>query len=393
MTVFKYFLKLAWGRKFIILVYLVVFVAISYLNSSGINQNTEGFIPTVPDIRIIQEEDSPTANYLTDWLRKENNEQDMDITEEYAEEAIFNNAVDAVIVIPEGFEENFRNGREAVRVYTDDRQMTSLLLTGNIQKYLMFLKADETTYGTPDPARIEAALAVESSVTLAEVPQNGSNETMMTWFGYYFNFMTYIIIAIYIMVFGLIMSEFNEENLKRRNSLIPMSSTRFQLGIVLAQLLLASVITSIFLAIGWFMGGMEGHGLNWPAHILNAFVFSLAALALAFLINSLTRKAAVHSTLSTLLSLGTAFISGVMVPSEFLSPTVVNLSKFFPTYYYVQVTDAIMTGESYLPGLGIQLLFALFFLVLGLTIARIRQGEDILSMRARDRRAASTSAR
>lgn len=378
MTVFKYFLKLAWSKKFIILMYLVLFTIISSLTARNINRTQTGFIETLPDVRIIQEEDSALAGHLAQWLRTQSNEVEMELTEADAREAIFSNAVDAIIVIPEGFAENFRSGRDALRVYTDDRQMESVLLKNSIQKYLVFAKADEKTHGSFDPLRVEEALTAESVVTMAEAPAAGSNDSITAWFRYYFNFIAYILVAIFILVFGTIMAEFNDENVKRRNSLIPMSSTRFQLSIILAQLLLAFFITALFLAMGFVLSGRQGHGLDWSRHILNASVFSLAALALSFLINTVTRKPSILSSLSTVLSLSTSFISGVMVPAEILSPTVVTLSKFFPTYYYVKATEAALTGQPFGGELGIQLLFALLFLVLGLTISRVRQGEDLL---------------
>lgn len=380
MTVFKYFLKLAWGKKIIILLYLVLFAVISALTTQNVSQVPSGFSLVRPEVRIIQEEDSALAGHLARWLKTITDQSDLDIQEAGAEEAIFSNAVDAIIVIPRGFEERFLDGQDALRVYSDDRQMESALLTNSIQKYLVFAAADARAHGSFDPARVADALNAASQVTLAGVAPS-SDVSLTAWFRYYFNFMAYILIAIFILVFGTIMAEFNDENVKRRNSLIPMSSTRFQLSIVLAQLLLAFLISTLFLAMGWLLGGRQGHGLNWPGHILNAYVFALAALALSFLINTITRKRSIHTSLSTVLSLGTAFISGVMVPSEILSPTVVTLSRFFPTYYYVQATEAILSGQSPVAFFGIQLLFALLFLVLGLTISRVRQGEDLLPFR------------
>src|SRR5690606_20886365 len=104
----------------------------------------------------------------------------------------------------------------------------------------------------------------------------------------------------------------------------------FQGAMVLGQLLIAFGITALFLIIGAVIRPQEAGSLNWPGHIANASAFTLAALAMAFLVNALTRNRFIQSALATVLSLALSFISGVMVPQEFLSSSVVTLSKFFP---------------------------------------------------------------
>lgn len=377
MTVFKYFLKLVLRQKTVIMIYMGIFILISMLNTLGIQPGQTGFSEVKPAIKIIQQDQSPLANSLAAYLRTQGDEVTMDITEADAKEVLFSGAVDSLIIIPETFTADFSKGQKALRVYTDDRQMEAVLFNNTIQKYLMFLKADATTYGTIDPVRVGEALKTEAVVTMDNSAALNGRESITDWFRHYFNFITYIIISIFIMIFGLIMSEFNDENVKRRNSLVPFSSTRFQLNLVIAQLLVAVGITAVFLLIGFVLKGSVAPDLDWVGHSLNAFTFTLAALALSFLINSITRKTIIHTSLATVLSLGTAFISGVMVPAELLAPGVVTLSKFFPTYYYVQATDRIISRSPYLNFLGIQLLFALLFLVLGLTMTRLKQGEAL----------------
>lgn len=380
MTVFNCFLKLAWRQKKVILIYLSIFVMISILNS-GTGQAQTGFTQERPAIKILQQDTSPAAQALTDYLRTQGREVELNITEAGAEEAIFEGAAALIVVIPESFSEDFKKGRPALRVYSDIRQMDAMLLQNSLDKYLMFFKADEKTHGEADPARIQAALETKAQVTLAGGESLTGHELGIEWYRYYFNFLSYILLSVFILVFGNIMNEFSGEALKRRNAIVPFSSTRFQLSLILAQLVLALGITALFLGIGILIKPSEAPYLNLWGHIANAVAFALTALALSFLINSITRNRFVLSACSTMLSLGTAFISGVMIPMEFLAPSVVTLAKFFPTYYYVTATDQIISRTPYLFSIGVQLLFALLFLVVGLTFVRIRQEGDLLPAR------------
>ncbi|MFZ2256753.1 MAG: ABC transporter permease [Clostridiaceae bacterium] len=380
MRVFKYFLKLALRQKIVILIYLGIFIFITILNTSSIQPSQTGFAGVRPTIKIIQEDHSPLADNLTTYLRSQGEEVAQDIKEADAKEVLFSGTVDSLIIIPPTFTVDFNQGRQALRVYTDDRQMEAILFNNTIQKYLMFLKADGATYGTIDPTRVTKALETQAVVTVNNLTVATGQESVTNWYRYYFNFISYVMLSLFIMIFGIVMSEFNDDGVKLRNSLIPFSSTKFQLNLVVAQLVVAFAITTLFLVIGFLIKGQAAPNLDWAGHSLNAFVFTLSALTLSFLINSITRKTIVHTSLATVLSLGTAFISGVMVPAELLDPSVVILSKFFPTYYFVQATSRIIDQSGYLGFLGVQLLFALLFLVLGLTITRLKQGEELLPL-------------
>ena len=78
--------------------------------------------------------------------------------------------------------------------------------------------------------------------------------------------------------------------------------------------------------------------------------------------------------LSTVASLGTAFISGVMVPQEFLGEKVLTIAKFFPTYYFVRINETKINSLGDIRyELLMQVLFGIVFLSLGLYFGKIRQ--------------------
>ena len=113
--------------------------------------------------------------------------------------------------------------------------------------------------------------------------------------------------------------------------------------------------------------------MNFSKHLINIIVFSFSILCL-ILINNITRNKFVINGLSTALALGVSFISGVMVPQQFLGDKVLAIAKFFPTYYYVRIND--MNINSLLDiryELSMQLLFALAFLLMGLYFSKVRQ--------------------
>ncbi|HZX21425.1 MAG TPA: ABC transporter permease, partial [Clostridia bacterium] len=195
-----------------------------------------------------------------------------------------------------------------------------------------------------------------------------------TWFGTYFNFVGYIIISIYILVIGLIMAEFNGKNIQDRMKISSKKFLKSNAEIYLGQVTLGMLITTVFILGGIILRGGDIGGVGSFRYIINAYVFSFAILCFTFLINNLTASRFVISGVSTVASLGTAFVSGVFVPQELLGEKVLAIAKFFPVYYFVRINNMrTVSAIDVLYGLRMQLLFGAVFLLAGLCFSRVKQ--------------------
>ena len=139
-------------------------------------------------------------------------------------------------------------------------------------------------------------------------------------------------------------------------------------------MVLAIIITSFFIIGSLVLKGKFINDVFYIKYILNIIIFSLAILCFAFLVNNITGNKLVINGISTVLSLGMSFISGVMVPQELLSEKALMIARFFPSYYFVKINESninsLLEIKEYFI---IQLLFGIGFLVLGLLFSRIRQ--------------------
>ncbi|NLL71786.1 MAG: ABC transporter permease [Epulopiscium sp.] len=142
----------------------------------------------------------------------------------------------------------------------------------------------------------------------------------------------------------------------------------------MGQFTIASMITFIFILGSILLKGKYISEVNLQKYIINIVVFSFSILCLTFFINNLTKNKFIINGIGIVLSLGTSFLSGVMVPQQLLSDKVLKIAKFFPTYYFVKIND--MRVNSFLDvkaEIFMQLLFALAFLLLGLYFSRVSQ--------------------
>lgn len=372
MTVYKYFIKIALKNKGVILSYTIIFFILSIINGGTNVQRETSFMETKLDIGIVDNSRSELSKSLIDYLEKKNNIIDTKPDEKYIKEQIFLQIADAVIVIPEDFEGKVINKEKSIELYKDDRKIQSYQIQNQINKFISFANA---TYenGKFDLTNVGTALHEGIEVNLVE-SSNNINQKINTWFKFYFNFSSYIILAVYISVIGFVMTDFTDKEVENRRKISSIRFLKFNKEMYLGQLTLASFITLIFILGSVVLKGKYIAEVDFLKYVINTIVFSFSALCLVFLINNITNNKFVISGISTVLSLGTSFISGVMVPQQFLGEKVLTIAKFFPTYYFVKINE--MNISSFLDvkyEIFMQLLFAMAFLLMGLYFSRARQ--------------------
>ncbi|NBI06201.1 ABC transporter permease [Senegalia massiliensis] len=372
MIVYKYFLKTALRHKMIILSYAVIFFMLSIINGIDTENKEITFDETKLDIAIVDDSNTDLSRGLKNYLDENNNIVNLKNDIKEIKEQIFLQQIDAAIIIPSDFEENVKGKQKSLEVIKDDRKISSIQIENEINKYLIFANASKVS-GEFKTETINNALKENINVEILEKSSDVNNSANI-WFKYYFNFTAYIITAIYIAVMGLIMTEFKDEKLENRTKISSKKFLNYNKEMYLGQITLGVIITGLFVIGSIVLKGQHLEEVNFTKYIVNVSIFSFAILCLTFLINNLTKSRFIINGLSTVLSLGTAFISGVMVPVEYLSEKVITIAKFFPTYYYIKINNMDISSLSDIRyELIIQILFGVAFLLLGVYFSKVKQ--------------------
>ncbi|MBC8589746.1 ABC transporter permease [Wansuia hejianensis] len=372
MTVYKYFIKVALKNKGVILSYTILFFILSVINGSTNTQRETNFTESKLDIGIIDNSNSQLSRGLVNYLEKNNNIISTKSDEKYIKEQIFLQIADGVIVIPENFEDKVINKEKAVEIYKDDRKIETYQIQNQINKFILFANA---TYedGKFKLWNVNDALDEKVDVNLV-ISDNNINQRINNWFKTYFNFTSYIILAIYISVIGFVMIEFTDEEIEKRRKISSIKFLKFNQQMYLGQLTIAGFQTLVFILGSIILKGKYIGEVDFFKYVFNTIVFSFSALCFVFLVNNITSNRFVISGISTVLSLGTSFISGVLVPQEILGEKVLTIAKFFPTYYFVKINETNI--KSFLDvkyELFMQILFAMAFLLVGLYFSKAKQ--------------------
>lgn len=373
MTVYKYFIKIALKNKWTILGYTIIFFSMSLLSGSGATERESKFMETRLNIGIIDNSNSELSTGLKAYLEGKHNIVDTIDDEDYIKEQIFLERADAIIIIPEDFQEKVINKEKSIKIYNDDRKIESMQIQNQINKFLMFANA---TYedGKFDLANVNLALREKAKVKLANNNREKNNSINNEWFRNYYNFTSYVIIAMYIAIIGMVMTDFTDENIDSRMKISSKKFLNFNMELYLGQLTIAAIITSIFILGSIVLKGKYIGEVDFIKYVINIIVFSFTILCFTFFINNFTKNKFAISGLATVLSLGTSFISGVMVPQEFLGEKTLLLAKFFPTYYFVKVNGTTVNSFSDISfNIFMQLSFAVAFILLGLYFSKAKQ--------------------
>nr|WP_300003908.1 ABC transporter permease [Tissierella sp.] len=374
MTVYKYFIKSALKHKNIIISYAVIFFILSIISSPLAESDPDGgvFKENELTLAVVNRSQSQLSKSFIDYLDYKNIVTIEEKNKEELKELLFLQAIEAAIIIPEDFEELVIGKKEALEVIRDERRIESIYITSEINKFLSFANASYSN-GEFDLAKVQAILKEEASVEIVQ-DDYAKDNAINGWFKSYFNFTGYVIVAIYVIVIGLVMRDFNDEEIQDRMRVSSKKFLRFNAEIYLGQVTLAIFITSMFILGAIVLKGGSISDVQFSKYLVNISMFSFSILGFTFLINNITRNRFVINALGTVTSLGTSLISGIMVSQDFLGENVLKIARFFPTYYFVRVNESNISSFGDVKyEIFMQLLFGVGFFLAGLYFAKVKR--------------------
>lgn len=244
MTVYKYFIKIALKNKAIILGYTAIFFILSIINGTSVQKET-AFMETKLNIGIVDNSRGELSKALVDYLEKKDNIVEIKDDIRFIKEQIFLEIVDGVLIIPQDFEEKTINKEKTIEIYKDDRQIATYQIQNQVNKFLAFANG---TYenGKFNLGEVNSALDESVKVNFMD-SNNNKNANADSWFKYYFNFTSYIIMALYISLIGFVMIEITGEGIEKRRRVSSIKFLKFNKEIYLGQLTIASFITTVFI--------------------------------------------------------------------------------------------------------------------------------------------------
>ncbi len=291
---------------------------------------------------------------------------------QYAIEANYSQLTHGALILPSNLSKIDRN--QAIYIFHTYLQDTAQLEPMNlaISKYL---NTYYTLLDMSEQSDEELVNKIKSSLeNKVIIDDSNPINPKVKLLGHYFNFSTYIITSIIILIIGIIIFEIKRSEVFKRISVAPYSKSYFLLGILLASILMAFglvIITFSISAIIMPKVTLTETGLYF---FLNLLLFVIPTTSLSVFLGLVLPKIEIVSIVSTVLAMAQGFFTGAFVPKEFLSQSLINLVKIFPAAYTIEINHLLILESSETLGIillngGFLLIYFAFFL--GLSIIAI----------------------
>lgn len=394
MQVFKALMKIIKKNFSVLSIYVIVFFFFVFILGSAMNSNDPtGYRDMKSKVMIINHDAGEgVSDGLAAYLGLTGKAIKPVDTEEEIRDALFSASAEYIITIPEGFSEDFITGTHELKLETrsvagtTDKIRTEMLVDKYLEMFRVYV--DTLEVSPEDNTQIEKIagmvsedLKVETQVVTTAKAEKNPYESI----SYYFKFLSYSLLSVMILGVTTMINVFSERDFKNRLMCSPKPSFAVNLQILLGNLCFAVAAWVFFVGACMLMFVDQFSDFRIWLLVINTFIFTLVALALSFLLGQLIRGDSARSAVSNVVALGSCFLGGVFVPQMFLSDTVKRIASFTPSFWYVlaveETKDLQSFGwkdlESIIGYFGIQISFAVAFLLIAMVITRQRKRKTI----------------
>ena len=224
MTVFKAFIKIVKKNKFIIILYMGLLAFFGAINMST-NENSTSFTATKPDLLIIDEDKSNISNNLVKYMEDNTKFIKVKDNDNARLDALFYNDVDYIIYIPKNYGSDYLNKKNpTIKVQSGTNYNSSyaeMLLT----KYLKIANTYSLSINDEQELinRINDTLKTNLSINMT----SKLDKTSLEKSSFYFNFLSYSILASLVYIICLILISFKEEKIRKRTVISSTKDSKF----------------------------------------------------------------------------------------------------------------------------------------------------------------------
>ena len=381
MQVYKTFFKISLRFFSATIIYLVIYsvLSIAIPKSTQSDGGALEFNSSKVDIAVVDLDNSELSKDIYQYLDENHNIKDIGTDKETMADELYNKSVTFILVMNDGFEESFLNGEygEKLVSYEDPASNSAFIVSGQVETYLKTLKG----YLAADYELTEAIRLTGETVNIKATVEfaNATNQSpSMDSLGLYFTFFPYISICMLINSLGPMLVIWNKPNIKKRTAVSGKSLTSRTFSLMLAAITYSAFIYVICLIFGMIVLRKEFFTERTGYYILNSTAFMIIGVAITYLVSQVCKKTEMLNMWSNIIGIGMSFLCGVFVSRSLLPDGVVNFSKCLPAYYYISVTEELVTYNGTLSSIAwqsilIQLLFALAIFGVAMVVVKAKE--------------------
>ena len=384
MTVFKGFLLLMKRNLGMLVMYLFIFCGICIavqLMTKG--EGMTHFEEESLDIAVIDRDGGTLAEGLTEYLGERHNLKEVEDDKDKIQEEMFYRNIYYVVTIPEEFETKCLENGEKIPTTKLPGTTSAFYVDQQINTFLNDVRVLHDSGFTMKEAISEVIEAQDAETEVTLIDKNGHGGQRAPH-AFMFQYMPYMLLSVICYTISLIMIEYRKKDLRRRLLCSALSSRKQNLQLVLGYAVVGMAIWVITMLIPVVMYRKEFlTDANLIYYVLNTLFITLVSMAIAFVIGVLVHHEEVINGVVNVVGLGMCFTCGVFVSMDVLSKGVRVVAQFLPVYWYevangIIADNAVFTAAQrteLFKSYGIQLLFAVAILSVGLVASKCKERE------------------
>lgn len=379
MQVYKSFFKVLNKYKGQMIMYLCIFCSLlTIFIKTGSASAPDGYKDKKCEFAVFDYDGTAASMAMISYLSGTNKRVDASVIRDEKtsmQNALYNREADAIIRIPEGFEDKLVSGEAegVIDVITIPGTQNSMLIESDLDGFLgmteLYLKAG---YSMEEAVvKAETALAETAEVSLPDGGDVSSHSGIYTFFSY----LGWVMLCLMITGVASVLQVFGRKELRDRIECSSYNFLNFNKELLLGMITTGLVICGVFIIVGVILLKGALFSSEGGLYLLNMLCYAVVCLSIAFLVSKITSKQEILSMIANVVSLGMAFLCGIFVPVEFLSESVIKVAHFLPAYWYNQAAlniDFHMNEKmgSIFAAMGVQILFAVAIVVIGMVVDR-----------------------
>lgn len=379
MTVFKAFLRVLNQCKVPVILYTVLLIAFAGFNMQT-SDSSVSFTASKPDVLLInRDENIGVTRGLTEYIEDHCRLVEIKEDAEAIDDALFYRDVNYIVYIPEHYREDFLSGKKPEIEIKSTGDYQAAYAEMLLSRYLKVAKlyAEYTDDEQELTAKISETLSKQTEVEITSRLDTGR----LSRASFYFNFANYSILAGCVYVICLILSSFRDEKIRKRTMISCMEYKKYNRLLLLSNSLFAVLLWLFYVLLSFVLVGDVMFTAQGLVLVTNSFVFTICALAIAFLIGNLVKSKNAVNGIVNVVALGSSFLCGAFVPVEWLPESVLTAAHILPSYWYIQTNELMKTVETLsletlgpvVFNMGMVLAFALAFIIMSNIVSRAKR--------------------
>ena len=343
MIVFSTFWRIVKKYKGTILLYTVMLIMFGGINLTS-NSTNDMFTPTKPNIFIVNKDSNMglTKN-LINYLKKNTNVVSLEDDEEKINDALFYRDISYVIYIPKNYSKDVLDKKDVTIDIKSSKDYTSSLTEMMLDKYLNVQSNLVNITNNQDELvnMINNTLDVNNEVVVSSKLDN----SYLNRVSRYFNFGSYSLLAVIIFIVTLVINSFKENTINKRIIVSSFNYKKHNSLLMLSSFVYSLIVWVLFSLLSVILLGKDMISLRGILYFVNTFMFVMPTLSFGILIITLVNNKDSIGGIVNVVGLGSAFLCGAFIPTEYLPKIVLSIAHVFPAYYFIDSNNLLSSME------------------------------------------------